>query len=97
VTIGEVMAKKMTEVEWRTLDELRKYWDAMCMCDHVPIDTDDFKERLERYGYMRWRTVTRRDLAAMSFADELGFELGGLMCELTAKGRAAFETEPASI
>lgn len=87
------MPKKMTEVEWRTQDDLRKYWNAMCDCDLVPIDTDDFKERLERFGYMRWRATTKRDLDQISFAEERGIRLGELMCELTPKGHAAFEIE----
>lgn len=86
------MTKRMTKEEWRTIDELRRYWSAICDCDEVPIDTDEFKERAERLGLIRWRSVTRRDVDATPFAWELGIEVGGMMYELTAKGRDALET-----
>lgn len=87
------MAKRMTEEQWRTIDELRRYWSAICDCDVVPIDTDEFKDRAERLGLIRWRSVTRRDLDATPFAAELGIEAGGMIYALTAKGRKALEPE----
>ena len=35
---------RYTEAEWRTIDDMRRYWNAMCDCDVVPIDTDDLTE-----------------------------------------------------
>lgn len=87
---------RYTEAEWRTIDDMRRYWKAMCDCDIVPIDTDDLKDRMEAMGLMQWRKVTRRDVEQLSFAYELGFEVGGLMCELTPKGRRLMETKTAA-
>lgn len=78
---------RYTEAEWRTIDDLRRYWNEMCDCDVIAIDTDDFKDRLEKMGLMRWRTATRRDVEATPFAAELGIEAGRPLCELTSKGR----------
>lgn len=89
------MAKRMTEEQWRTVDELRRYWGAICDCDIVPIDTDEFKDRAERLGFIRWRIATKRDVADNIFAAELGIEVGGGLWELTAKGRKALEERPA--
>lgn len=82
---------RYTEAEWRTIDDMRRYWNAMCDCDVVPIDTDDLKERMEAMGLMRWRVATRRDVDATPFASELGIEAGRLICSLTTKGRKLME------
>jgi hypothetical protein len=79
----------MTETQWRTLDDFRKHWHAFSQCDCIPIDGDDFTERLEAAGYIEMATVTKRVLAETSFAEELGFELGGTYWKLTDSGRAA--------
>lgn len=81
---------RYTEDEWRTIDDMRRYWSAMCDCDVVPIDTDDLKDRMEKMRLLRWRTATRRDVDATPFASDLGIEAGGSICELTAKGRKLF-------
>lgn len=77
---------RYTEDEWRTIDDMRRYWNAMCYCDVVPIDTDDLKERMEAMGLLRWRTATRRDVEQTPFASELGIEVGRSLYELTKKG-----------
>jgi hypothetical protein len=86
----------MTEAQWRTLDDFRRYWYAFSQCDAIPIDGDDFTDRLEADGYIEMRKVTKRVLAETSFADELGFELGGWYWALTKKGLAALEPAPPS-
>lgn len=78
---------RYTDSEWRTIDDMRRYWNALCDCDAIPIDSDDFKERLEKMGLMRWRTARRRDVEATPFAADLGIEVGRMLCELTPKGR----------
>lgn len=78
---------RYTEAEWRTIDDMRRYWNAMCDCDIVPIDTDDLKERMEKMGLARWRKATRSDVEANPFAAELGIVAGAMIHELTAKGR----------
>lgn len=80
------MPRRMTEEYWRTVNDLRMYWGAICDCDLVPIDTDEFKDRAERLGLLRWRKATQRDVDAIAFAAELGIEVGGMLWELTAKG-----------
>lgn len=82
---------RMTEAEWRTLNDFRKYWHAFSQCDLIPIDGDDFTDRLEAAGYIELAKVTKRVLAETSFADELGFELGGNYWKLTKKGLAALD------
>lgn len=80
------MSELMTEAEWAARDDLRKYWNAFCDCDLIPIDRDRFIERLEEYGLVEWSKVTKRDMQATSFAADLGLELGGMCWKLTAKG-----------
>lgn len=85
------MSELLTEDEWRARDDLRKYWHAFCDCDVIPIDRDDFTDRLEKFGLIDWSTVTKRDLAETSFAAERGLELGGFCWKLTTKGHAVFD------
>lgn len=80
------MTRRMTEEYWRTVNELRMYWGAICDCDVVPIDTDEFMDRAERLGLLRCRKATRRDVDDIAFAAELGIDVGGMLWELTAKG-----------
>lgn len=82
---------RYTEAEWRTIDDMRRYWNAICDCDVVPIDTDDLKERMEAIGLVRWRKATKRDVQDIHFAADLGIEVGGMIWELTAKGRKLME------
>lgn len=49
----------------------------------VDYDTTD---PLEAAGLVKWRKVTRADLAE-PFADERGIVKGGMICELTPNGR----------
>lgn len=89
------MPKRMTEEQWRTIDELRRYWSAICDCDVVPIDTDEFKDRAERLGYLRWRAATQRDVDQTPFASEVGIVRGDMLWDLTAKGRKALKKQTA--
>lgn len=82
-----VVEEKLTEAEWQARDDLRRYWSAFCDADVIPIDTDDFTERLEKFGLVTWREVTRRDVESTPFAADLGLEVGGMCFDLTAKGR----------
>lgn len=81
-------ALRMTEDQWRTLDDFRKHWDAFCDCDTIPIDREDFADRLESEGYIEVRAVTKEDIESTPFASELGIELGGSLWALTEKGRS---------
>lgn len=87
------MSELLTEGEWRARDDLRKYWGAFCDADIIPIGRDDFTERLEKFGLVTWRAVTKRDVEATPFAGELGLEIGGMCYDLTAKGRQVLQTE----
>lgn len=82
---------RYTEAEWRAIDDMRRHWNDLCDCDVIPIDSDDLKERLEEHGLIRWRKATRRDVEQNTFAAELGIEVGGMLWELTAKGRKLME------
>lgn len=80
--------KRYTEAEWRVIDDLRKHWADFCDCD--PFDgSADFAERMEAAGFVTLRPVTRKDLE-QSFADELGIVRGGMVWDLTAKGRKVY-------
>lgn len=80
-------ARRMTEVEWRLLDNLSKFWGAFCDADHFD-GSDTFAERMEAAGYIHLRPVKRSDLDA-AFAADRGIERGGNLWELTKKGRSA--------
>lgn len=84
----------MTDDEWRARNDLRKYWGAFCYCDSIPIDRDDFTDRLEKFGLVEWREVTERDVNETTFAYELGLEVGGMCWSLTPKGHAVLEPLP---
>lgn len=86
--------EKLTEEEWKARDDLRKYWGAFCDCDSLPIDRDDFTDRLEKFGLVEWRKVTKRDIEDAPFAYELGLEVGGMCYSLTAKGHEVLQNEP---
>lgn len=79
--------RRMTETEWRDVDDLRKHWGAFCDCDHFN-GADTFIERMEAAGYARLRPVRKADLQT-SFAAERGIESGGNLWELTRKGELA--------
>lgn len=83
---------RYTEREWRLIDEFRRYWGPFCNCDPIPIDSDDFLDRLKKAGYVRWRAVRISDTEETPFASELGIEMGGYLWELTKKGRAKLES-----
>lgn len=78
---------RLTEAEWQDRELLRKHWGAFCDADPVPIP--DFIERMEAAGFVSIRPVRRRDLEA-SFAAERGIEAGGMLWELTRKGREIY-------
>jgi hypothetical protein len=86
-------AELLTEDEWRARDDLRKYWHAFCDADVIPIDREDFTDRLEKFDLVTWRAVTKRDIEATPFAADLGLEIGGMCWELTAKGREVYEAK----
>jgi len=90
-------AELFSEDEWRARDDLRKYWGAFCDADVIPIDRDDFTDRLEKFDLVEWRKVTRRDVEATMFAAELGLEVGGMCWDLTAKGHKVFGYSPQTI
>lgn len=83
---------KLTEAEWRDVDDLRKHWRAFCDAD--PFEgADTFTDRMEARGYIRMRKVRKADLQE-SFAAERGIEPGGYIWELTAKGHKVLDTTP---
>lgn len=85
--------RRFTEAEWRARDDLRKNWHTFCDCDAFE-GRDTFPERMEAAGFIRTRAVTKRDVADDYFAAERGIELGGMLWELTAKGRKVLSQEP---
>jgi hypothetical protein len=89
------VSELLTEEEWKARDDLRKYWGAFCDADIIPIDGDDFTDRLEKFGLVEWSVFTERDLGETIFADELGLEVGRPCWKLTAKGQKVFEKQPA--
>jgi hypothetical protein len=89
------MSELLTEDEWRARDDLRTYWHAFCDADIIPIDRDDFTDRLEKFDLVTWRKVTKSDVEATPFAYDLGLEIGGMCWDLTDKGRAVLEKQPA--
>jgi len=89
------VTERLTEDEWRARNDLREHWHAFTQCDIIPIDRDDFTERLEKFGLVTWRKVTKKDIAETPFADELGLEVGGMCWDLTAKGHKVFEKQNA--
>lgn len=79
------------EVEKAKAD-LKANWHTFCDAD--PFDgRDTFPERMEDAGLIRCVPVSRAALAE-SFAAERGIEKGGMMWELTAKGRRALTPDP---
>lgn len=79
--------RKMTETQWRDLDDLRKHWGAFCDAD--PFDgSDTFSDRMEAAGYIELVAVDD-DALDSGFAIERGIEHGGLMWTLTPAGRRA--------
>lgn len=84
--------RRLTERQWRDLDDLRKHWDAFCDGDRADVPTD-FTDRMEAAGYARIRSVCPADICDDPFAAERGIEKGGMLWELTAKGRSALSTE----
>lgn len=80
---------KMTEAEWRDVEDLRKHWGDFCQCD--PFDgSDTFADRMEASGFINLVPVTAEALES-AFASELGIERGGTMWQLTDAGRAALK------
>lgn len=74
--------------------ELRAHWHDFCDCDGFPT-YDGFVERMEAAGLVGWRSVDADDLER-AFADEKGITPGGMVYDLTPKGRAVYEATPAS-
>lgn len=79
--------EKLTEQEWRDRESLRLHWAAFCDADATP---EGFIERMEAAGFAALRPVRKSDLEE-SFASERGIERGGMLWELTAKGRAIID------
>ena len=80
---------KLTEAEWRNVDDLRKHWGAFCDAD--PFDgSDTFPDRMEAAGFVELVPVDD-DALEDAFASERGIERGGMMWSLTESGRAALD------
>ena len=85
----------MTDIDrLRAEDELRAHWDDFCDCDHIP-NYDGFTDRLEAAGLIEWRSVDDDDLA-QTFAEEKGITPGGMVFDLTEKGRAVYRARAAT-
>lgn len=82
---------KLTETEWRNVDDLRRNWSSFCDCDQFD-GSDTFADRMEAAGLIELDSVTERDLES-AFAAERGIEPGGMVWRLTPGGRAALEKE----
>jgi len=86
------MEQKLTEIEWRDLDDLRENWGAFCSADFFE-GSDTFEERMEAAGYIQLIPVEPEDLDE-PFAAELGIEAGGMKWVLTDAGRVAISHRP---
>lgn len=64
-------------------ERLRAHWDAFCDADPVP---DGFIEEMEAAGFTVFRPVAREDLQS-AFAADRGIYKGGMVYDLTPKGR----------
>lgn len=78
---------RLTEAEWRNLDDFRKHWNTFCDADQFD-GSDTFPERMESAGYIELVPVDD-DALEEPFACERGIERGGIMWALTDLGRAA--------
>jgi hypothetical protein len=80
---------KLTEAQWRTVDDFRKHWPTFC--DAGSFDgSDTFSERMEAAGYIELVPVDD-DALEKAFAAERGIEPGGMMWSPTEAGRRALE------
>ncbi len=84
------MVELLSEREWQARHWLREHWNAFCDADIIPVDRDEFTERLEEFDLIHFRKVRKVDLD-ISFAAERGIEMGGYLWELSSKGRSVLE------
>ena len=82
--------KRFTEQQWRDREMLRTHWGSFCDADATP---EDFTDRMEKAGFIRFRSVTADDLED-PFAAERGIEKNGFIWVLTAAGRRVLAKEP---
>lgn len=92
------MTELLSEREWEARRWLREHWHAFADADIIPVDRDEFTDRLDEFGLISLRKVRKSDLD-VSFAAERGIELGGYLWELTEKGHfvldaTAVDAEP---
>lgn len=83
--------RRLTEAEWRTLDEFRKHWDSFCDADYFK-GAHDFSERMEAAGLVELVPVDD-DALNDAFAEERGIVSGGMMWVLTEAGRLALREQ----
>lgn len=83
-----------SETEAAAVAELRAHWHDFCDCDSFPT-SEGFTDRMEAAGLIEWRPVDDDDLE-QAFADEKGIEPGGMVYDLTDKGRTAYKATTAS-
>ncbi len=84
------MSELLSEREWQARHWLREHWNAFADADIIPVDRDEFTDRLEEFGLISLRKVRKADLD-VSFAAERGIELGGHLWELTEKGHSVLD------
>lgn len=80
---------KLTEQEWRELDEFRRDWYRFCDADPVAVD---FTERMEAAGYIELAPATGDEMDGDPFwAQKWGPDKPSHVWKLTPAGRAAIK------
>jgi len=87
---------KLTEQEWRTLEEFRRDWPAFCDADTV---APDFVDRMEAAGYVEAEWLNTKQAKRVVEEDgfweaKYGSELPSMIYVLTDAGRAALSSLP---
>jgi hypothetical protein len=89
---AEKIAAGLTEAQRA---DLTIHWDLLSDADPLPVEYDDYIQRMEQSGFMECVPVDAEALEA-SFAYERGIEPGGMMYRLTTLGlevRAVLERQ----
>ena len=68
---------KLTELEWRTLEEFRRDWPRFCDADPV---APDFDERMEAAGYIELQGLSSKEAKRVVNSD--GFWAAKYGCDL---------------
>lgn len=89
--------RKLTEAEWRELEEFRRDWARFCDADPVAAD---FEDRMEAAGYIELQWLDEGEAQATVdadpfWADKFGDQMPTSVYVLTPAGRKALEAPDA--